>query len=506
MKNSAVLSRNQLVKAMLLLGVSASLSISIPVIAQQNGQDDFGQTIEQSDEQSFAQSIEEAVVLNQAELDQILAPIALYPDTLLSHILVASTYPLEVVQAARWRKNHADLDANGALSQAEDMDWDPSVIALVPFKEVLQNLSDDLSWLQKLGDAFLANEEQVLASVQDLREKAYAQGSLTNNEYIEVEREQDNIVIQTVQKEVVYVPYYDTRVVYGDWWWSAYQPYYWHQPAHYRWHNGFYWSPSFFISSGFYFGGFAWHQHHVVVNYHHRNYATHDYHRKVLRTKEYSRWQHNPKHRRSVKYDYVQPHHRQVKIVENKVRRGNEPVQIIKSRQQRFERADKFEKRILKDQRRDQQQLHNVQQKLKRQHRDGGLQKRDNQPQVVEKQQRQYDKHASLPIAEKRDLQRHLDNEVKQAPAVVQSVPSSTPNVQREQPRQLQQTREYSTVKEAPRVKVEERPQRQYEQHQYKERQVANSKPPAAVRRKVESHNRPASKQRGGRDERKHTR
>ena len=159
----------------------------------------------------------EPVVLAQAQLDQILAPIALYPDTLLSHILMASTYPLEIIQAARWRATNADLDEKQALNAVENKDWDPSVKALVPFNELLQKLSEDLDWLQSLGSAFLVNEQQILTSIQNLRQKAYQQGNLANNDYVNVEQEKSEIIIETVREEIVYVPYYDTRVVYGNW-------------------------------------------------------------------------------------------------------------------------------------------------------------------------------------------------------------------------------------------------------------------------------------------------
>ena len=247
----------------------------------------------------------EAVEIDQAELDGILAPIALYPDTLLSHIFVASTYPLELVQAARWRNENSDLSEEEALAQAEEKGWDPSVQALVPFTDLLNNLSEDLDWLQQLGDAFLLNEDQVLSSVQSLRRKAYEQGNLEDNEYIEVVEEDDDIVIETVHKEIVYVPYYDTRVVYGPWWWHSRPPLYWHRPAHYYWHAGFYWSPRIYIRPSFYFGGFHWHRRHVVVSHHYyRN--PHRYHHldntRRVRVKEYQRWNHNPTHRRGVRY------------------------------------------------------------------------------------------------------------------------------------------------------------------------------------------------------------
>ena len=247
------------------------------------------------------------VKLDQAELDQLLAPIALYPDTLLSHVLVAATYPLEVVQAARWRKANKQLDEQQALNAVEDKDWDPSVKALVPFNDLLQKFSDDLDWLQAIGDAFLSNEEQVLASVQNLRQKAYAAGNLHDNEYIDISKDdEDAIVIQSVQKEVVYVPYYDTRVVYGDWWWHDYPPLFWHRPSYYVWHAGFYWSPRYVISPAFYFGGFSWHERYVYVDHGYRRQAHRNwsyYHgRQIVRSKEYSRWQHDQHHRRGVHY------------------------------------------------------------------------------------------------------------------------------------------------------------------------------------------------------------
>lgn len=244
----------------------------------------------------------ELVVLDQAELDQLLAPIALYPDSLLSHVLVASTYPLEIIQAARWRENNSELDAEEAREAVEDKDWDPSVKALVPFNDLLQKLSEDLDWTQRLGEAFLLNEEQLLTSVQTLRQKAYEQGSLTDNEYIEVVEDDDDIIIQSVEKEVVYVPYYDTRIVYGPWWWNSHPPTYWHRPHHYYLSAGFYWSPQVFIHPTYYFGGFRWHNRHVIVNHHY--YGGHRYSDRYRRVhvREYQRWNHDRNHRRGVRY------------------------------------------------------------------------------------------------------------------------------------------------------------------------------------------------------------
>ena len=253
-----------------------------------------------------AETQEQPIVeLHQAKLDQMLAPIALYPDSLLSHILIAATYPLEVVQAARWREEHDNLSEQQALDLAQEQDWDPSVIALTPFTELLARMSKDLVWLQSLGDAFLANEAQVLTSVQTLRSRAYAKGNLQDNQYQNIERERDKIVIHSVERETVYVPYYDTRVVYGDWWWTVHQPIYWRTPRHYAYHSGIYWSPRFHISSGFFFGGFRWSNNYVVVNHDYRSRrSNHRYNYRQVR--EYPRWHHNSHHRRSVKYQTSQ--------------------------------------------------------------------------------------------------------------------------------------------------------------------------------------------------------
>jgi len=264
-----------------------------------------GSTAQLVQAQEVAESeASEIVELDQAQLDQMLAPIALYPDTLLSHILVASTYPLEVIQAARWRAANKDLNEQQALDAVVDKDWDPSVQALVPFNDLLQTLSEDLDWLQALGSAFLLNEEQLLASVQNLRQKAYQQGNLTNNDYVNVEQKDAEIVIKTIRKEVIYVPYYDTRVVYGDWWWHNYQPLFWDRPSHYVFNSGFYWSVGFNIRPSFYFGGFHWRNRYVVANYNYRSHVNRRWsnNRQVVRVTEYPRWSHNQHHRRGVQY------------------------------------------------------------------------------------------------------------------------------------------------------------------------------------------------------------
>jgi hypothetical protein len=282
---------------------------------------------------------EPPVELHQAKLDQMLAPIALYPDALLSHILIAATYPLEVVQAARWREEHANLSEQQALDLAEQQDWAPSVIALTPFKELLERMSNDLNWLQDLGDVFLANEVQVLNSVQTLRSRAYASGNLQDNQYQSIEQEQEKIVIHSVERETVYVPFYDTRIVYGDWWWAIHQPIYWRSPRHYTYHSGFYWSPRFHISAGFFFGGFHWRNNHVVINKDYR-YRRSNQRYTYSKVRNYPRWQHNRHHRRTVKYHDGYKGNNKRAIVSRNVERQNTGHQQKKLLSRLKERSD----------------------------------------------------------------------------------------------------------------------------------------------------------------------
>jgi hypothetical protein len=287
------------------LGVLATTTVNL-VHAQDRQQLASVEAVVQADTVNDIETV--SYLLDQAELDQMLAPIALYPDSVLSHVLVASTYPLEVIQADRWRQKHLDLDEQEAINAVADKDWDPSVKALVPFNDLLQQITEDLNWLQDLGDAFLINEEQVLASIQSLRQKAYAQGSLSNNQYIEVIEDDDDIVIAPTNREVIYIPYYDTRVVYGAWWWNSHPPRYWHHPAHYYWSAGLYWSPRIYFGYTHHFGGFHWRNRHIVVNhYSTRRHHNYDDGVRRVRTHEYQRWQHNPHHRRGVRYSQHTP-------------------------------------------------------------------------------------------------------------------------------------------------------------------------------------------------------
>jgi hypothetical protein len=254
---------------------------------------------------------EDEVILkpfSQAELAQIMAPIALYPDTLLTHILIAATYPLEVVAAERWLATNSELSKREITNKSDSLDWDASVKALLGFPRVVKSLSNDLVWMQKVGDAFLQDETKVLASIQDLRQKADEAGNLSQMENVDIVREHKTIIIEPAQPEIVYVPYYDTRIVYGNWRWAHHQPIYWHRPAHFSYHHGpFYWQAGIHIGFDFFFSGFHWHNRHVVVhhdNRHYRRYNRHQHHsnRKISTSHQAKRWNHNPHHRKGVAY------------------------------------------------------------------------------------------------------------------------------------------------------------------------------------------------------------
>jgi hypothetical protein len=250
---------------------------------------------------------------SQAELEQMLAPIALYPDSVLTHILIASTYPIEIIQASRWLEKNSDLDASDALEAVEDKEWDPSVKALVAFPRVLERLSNDLEWTQNLGDAFLQDEKSVLASIQSLRMRADQAGNLDKMDNMKVSRENKTIIIQSAEPEIIYVPYYDTRVVYGNWHWVHHQPVYWdwswhnshnHYGHHYTPHYGlFSWHPRIHLRHHYYFSAFNWHNHHVVVvNGRHFNSRRYRHRSDIIAHADARRWDHNPKHRRGVAY------------------------------------------------------------------------------------------------------------------------------------------------------------------------------------------------------------
>ena len=160
------------------------------------------------------------------QLDQLLAPVALYPDPLLAQILMAATYPLQVVAADRWRSDPANaaLAGDALAAAAAQQGWDPSVQSLIPFPQILRMMDSRLDWLQQLGDAFIAQQPDVMAAVQRLRAEALAAGTLAANQYQSVSTANEAIVIEPANPAMVYVPYYDCAAVYGIWPYPGYPP------------------------------------------------------------------------------------------------------------------------------------------------------------------------------------------------------------------------------------------------------------------------------------------
>lgn len=234
-------------------------------------------------------------IFRQEELDQLLAPIALYPDALLAQILMGSTYPLEVVQAARWVKAYPNVSGPQLEEAMQQQPWDPSVKSLTAFPQVLAMMDGNLEWTQKLGEAFLAQQPDVMATVQTLRAKAQAAGYLQSTPQQTVIAEPQVIRIEPVTPQIVYVPVYNPTVVYGPWWYPAYPPYYWYPPGYVVGASVFSFGIGLAVGAVLW-GGFDWHRRHVtIVNVH--NFNTFNRTRITDGT-----WRHDVVHRRGVPY------------------------------------------------------------------------------------------------------------------------------------------------------------------------------------------------------------
>ncbi len=238
----------------------------------------------------------------QQELDQMLAPIALYPDALLAQVLVAATYPIEVVQADRWVKNNKNLRGDQLNAAMDKQSWDLSVKALVPFPQVLAMMSDKLDWTQRLGDAFLAQQADVMDTVQALRRKAKAQGNLAATSQQKVIVQDQVVVIEPADPQVVYVPYYNPAVVYGTWWYPAYPPFYYYPPGAVIAAGAIGFAAGVAVASAWNWGWghWDWGHHDINVNVNRNvNINRQDLRRTDIQTQS---WQHDPSHRQAVPY------------------------------------------------------------------------------------------------------------------------------------------------------------------------------------------------------------
>jgi hypothetical protein len=232
-----------------------------------------------------------AVQLSPAELDQIIAPVALYADPLLGAVFAAATYPLEVVEAARWLADpaHAALQGDELTAALQGQSWDQSVKSLVSAPGVLRMLNDNLQWTEQLGDAFLAQQADVMDSVQRLRQRAVAAGSLNSTPQQTVSTQDQDIGIEPTNPEVVYVPYYVPADVYGPWPWPEYPPFYFGVP------------PGIVLGGGLIAFGlgidmlapWGWYQ----WNWRGHGFNVYPGHSPLVQP-----WQHDPSHRRGVPY------------------------------------------------------------------------------------------------------------------------------------------------------------------------------------------------------------
>jgi len=254
---------------------------------------------------AFAQDQGPTTKFQQEELDQMLAPIALYPDSLLAQILMAATYPLEVVEAERWARANKNLARDQLNDGLDQKSWDPSVKALVPFPQVLSMMSENLEWTEGLGDAFLDQQEEVMGTIQELRSKAETAGNLKDTQEQKVISEDNEIEIEPSDPEVVYVPVYDPASIYGPWWYPDFPPFYFLPPSWMviAFHGGIGFGRGIVLgkSWGRAWGHWDWPNHHINVNINrsiniNRNIS-------INRTNiQTTQWQYDPSHRKGVFY------------------------------------------------------------------------------------------------------------------------------------------------------------------------------------------------------------
>jgi len=259
-----------------------------------------------------------AKAFKQEELDQMLAPIALYPDSLLTQVLMASTYPLEVVQADRWARQNKAMKGDALAKALEAQPWDPSVKSLVNFPDVLTMMSEKLDWTQKVGDAFLAQQKDVMGTIQNLRKKAEASGNLKTTKEQVVKVEKEVIIIEPASPQVIYVPTYNPTVVYGTWAYPAYPPYPVYPPGYVAGAAvyGFAAGAAVGAAWGYAWGHSDWHGGDVNVNYNQNTNINNNINREKYKQQgqgqgqrgqggqagQGNKWQHDASHRGGVSY------------------------------------------------------------------------------------------------------------------------------------------------------------------------------------------------------------
>jgi hypothetical protein len=256
----------------------------------------------------FAQGSTEPAKFKQEELDQMLAPIALYPDSLLGQVLIASTYPLEIVQADRWAKANKNLKGDPLTAALEKQNWDPSVKSLVNFPQVLSMMSEKLDWTQKLGDAFLAQQKEIMDTVQKLRFKAKEAGNLKTTEQQKVVVQEKVIIVEPASPQVIYVPAYNPVVVYGAWPYPAYPPYPVYPPGYVAATAAVSFGVGVAVGAawGYAWGNCNWHGGSVNYNINQNININNNINRSNYAQRPgqggSGTWQHDPDHRKGVSY------------------------------------------------------------------------------------------------------------------------------------------------------------------------------------------------------------
>jgi hypothetical protein len=246
----------------------------------------------QSSDQAPAPPVQQST----QELQQLVAPIALYPDTLVAQILTASTYPTEIVEADRWMQIYPGLKGEELAKEVDQQPWDPSVKALTQFPSVLENMDKNLSWTSSLGEVYANQQQDVAAAIQTLRQQARKAGHLNSNDQEQVTTQDNTVVIEPVDADVVYVPAYDPWLVYG----FPIVAY----PGWYPVPGIFFAGPEISFGLGFgigYFGGFGWGWHNWgydwrgrSVMFNHNTYISHS--RTIVNRNNFSSSNFNQRH------------------------------------------------------------------------------------------------------------------------------------------------------------------------------------------------------------------
>jgi Protein of unknown function (DUF3300) len=266
--------------------------------------------LQESQQQTGAQSQETAIKIPSDQLDSLVAPIALYPDPLLAQTLAASTYPLEIIQLYQWLEKNKDLKDKALVEAVSKQTWDPSIQAMAALPDVVKRLADDIQWTADLGNAFLAQQNDVMEAVQRMRKKAQETGNLKSGEQVKVETKvvetKEVIIVEQSDPQVIYVPSYNPTVVYGAPIYP-YPPIYYPPPGYYA--AGAAISFGVGVAMGAAWGGgwgwgCGWGNNDIDINVDNnfnRN-SNINSNRNVNRSGTGNKWQHNPSHRGGAPY------------------------------------------------------------------------------------------------------------------------------------------------------------------------------------------------------------